>query len=127
MLQLRQTLINRPVMSLRTGGKIATATEVIINPNNLKIEGWYCLDQHSKKKLVLQSQEIRDIVGQGIVVNDHDALSEAADLIRLQQIIKLNFGLLGKPVVTVGGQRLGKVNDWAAELPSLFIQKLYVS
>lgn len=128
MLQLRKNLVNRPVMSLRTGSQIAMATNAIINPNNLKIEGWYCQERFGKKKLlILQSQDIRDVVPQGIVVNDHEALSAADELIRLKAIIKVNFEPIGKAVVTVGGQKLGKVNDWAAESSSLFIQKLYVS
>lgn len=128
MLQLSQLLQNRPVMSLRTGKPIATAGAVIINPNNLKIEGWHCKDRFSKKKgFILQAQEIRDIIPQGIVVNDHDALSDAADLVRLQSVVKLNFDLAGKPVYSASGKKLGKVNDWAAESSSLMIQKLYVS
>jgi len=127
MLQLSAILLNRPVLSLRTGGAIATATRLIINPNNLKIEGWYCRDHSGKKERVLQSQDIRDIIKQGIVVNDHDALSDPHELIRLKDIININFELLGKPVETVGKHKVGKVSDFAAESETLYIQKLYVS
>lgn len=127
MLQLRQALINKPILSLRTSGRVALATDIIINPNNLKIEGWYCQDSFRKnKKLILQTKDIRDVIPQGIVVNDHDSLSEPDELVRLQEIIKLNFELLGKQVVTTGGQKLGKVNDFAADSQSMYIQKLYV-
>lgn len=128
MLQLSKLLQNRPVMSLRTGKQVATAGAVIINPNNLKIEGWHCEDRFNKKKgFILQTQEIRDIIPQGIVVNDHEALSDSADLIRLRSVVKLNFDLINKPVYVASGQKLGKVSDWAAESKSLMIQKLYVS
>ncbi len=113
-------------MSLRTGAAVATSQALIINPNNLKIEGLYCVDRFSNERLILLQQDIRDMVPQGIAINDHDALTDPEDLIRLQDILKLNFEILGKPVVTVSKKRLGKVNDFAADSESLYIQKIYV-
>lgn len=114
-------------MSLRTGGLVATAEDVIINPNNLKVEGWYCQDAFTKHRLVLLSQEVRDIVPQGLAVNDHEDLSEPGELIRLQEIMTLKFELLGKPVYTDSKRKLGKVSDYAVDMKSLFVQKLYIS
>lgn len=114
-------------MSLRTGGLVATAEEIIINPNNLKIEGWYCQDAFTKHRLVLLSQEVRDVVPQGLAINDHGDLSEPGELIRLQDILELKFELLGKPVFTDSGRKLGKVSDYAVEMKSLSVQKLYIS
>jgi uncharacterized protein YrrD len=126
MLLLSKTLLNQPVMSLRTGGGVATTIAPIINPNNLKIEGFYCQDKFSKDTLILVASEIRDIIDQGIVVNDHDALSAADELVRLKDMIELAFDVMGKPVVTVTKEKLGKVNDYAADDQTLYIQKLYV-
>jgi sporulation protein YlmC with PRC-barrel domain len=128
MLQLSEAIINKPVLSLRTNGLVAITTDVIINPTNLKIEGWYCQDRFEKKRqLVLQSQDIRDVLPQGLVVNDHDSLSEAEDLVRLKDILDTKFELLGKPVITVSKQKVGKVSDFAIEVETMYIQKLYVS
>jgi sporulation protein YlmC with PRC-barrel domain len=126
MLQLSGMLINRPVLSLRTGTPIGTTLSPIINPNNLKIEGFYCQENSTRKTLVLLSQDIREILVQGIVVNDLDALTEPEELIRLKDILKVNFELLGKVVIT-GKERVGKVGDYAVDIDSMFIQKLYVS
>lgn len=128
MLQLSKAILGRPVMSLRTGGQIATVVGTIINPNNLKIEGLYCHDSINKKQqLVLLYQDIRDVIAQGVVVNDHDVLSEPEELVRLKDTMKLGFELLGKPVITDSKRKLGKVNDYAFESATMFIQKLYVS
>jgi sporulation protein YlmC with PRC-barrel domain len=127
MLQLSNSLLNKSVLSLRTGSPIATITGPIINPNNLKIEGFYCQDRFDKKQLILLYQDIRDMLSQGYVVNDHDVLSEAGDLVRLKNVLSLNFELIGKQVVTVGKQKVGKVSDYAAETETMFIQKIYVS
>lgn len=126
MLQLSGMIINRPVLSLRTGTQVATALAPLINPNNLKIEGFFCKTTGRKQK-ILVAQDIRDILPQGIVVNDEDVLTEAEELVRLNSLIHLNFELLGKPVETASRQKLGKVNDFATETDSLYIKKLYVT
>lgn len=128
MLQLSAMILNRPVLSLRTGAPVATSTGVIINPNNLKIEGLYCHAPDKKHKTaILVEQDIRDVIPQGIVVNDADALTDPEDLVRLQKIMDLNFELVGKKVVTENKERLGKVSDFAVDTKSMFIKKLYVT
>jgi uncharacterized protein YrrD len=126
MLQLSGMLVNRPIMSLRTGTQIGTTVEPIINPNNLKIEGFYCTAS-GHKRLVLLYQDIRDVLPQGIVVNDLDALTEPEELVRLKEVMALKFDLIGKKVVTVERDKVGKVTDYATEVETMFIQKLYVS
>lgn len=126
MLQLSSTLFNQSVLSLRTGGVVATAVEPIINPNNLKIEGFYCDDRFEKKQLILLTQDIRDRVERGFVVNDHEVLAEPEELIRLEKVLKLKFSLIGKQVVTVNKQRIGKINDYAVDDVAMYVQKIYV-
>jgi len=128
MLQLSQTLIGRPVMSLRTGTAVATTISAIFNPNNLKIEGFYVQDSFdSKKKLILLCQDIREIIPQGIVINDHEVLGESDELVRLKEVLEIGFELVGMPVQTESKSKLGKVNDYATDTSSMFVQKIYVS
>lgn len=126
MLQLSAMLLNRPIMSLRTGTQIGVTVAPIINPNNLKIEGFYCQDT-SRKHLVLLEQDIRDVLPQGLVVDDADALTEPGELIRLKDTMNLRFELIGKHVITTDKNKVGKVTDYATETKSMFIKKLYVS
>ncbi len=127
MLQLSGMIINRPVLSLRTGTQVATALSPIVNPANLKIEGFFCHDSLSRQTLILVAQDVRDLLPQGIVINDHDVLTEPSELVRLSEIININFQLLGKTVVTNSRSKLGKISDYAVETTSMYIQKLYVS
>jgi sporulation protein YlmC with PRC-barrel domain len=113
-------------MSLRTGSQIGTTTAPIINPNNLKIEGFFCQDEGHKKTILLY-QDIRDVLPQGLAVNDADALTDPNDLVRLKDLIRLQFDLIGKHVVTAGREKVGKVSDYATETQTMFVQKLYVS
>jgi uncharacterized protein YrrD len=127
MLKLSESLLDKPVMSLRTGQPVATTRGLLLNPNNLKIEGFYCEDRFSKQELILLYQDIRDVIAQGFVINDHDVLAKPDDLVRLRELIKLDFVLLGKPVATISKKRLGKVVDFATEIETMYIQKIYVS
>lgn len=127
MLQLSASLINKSVLSLRTGTPIATVTAVIFNPNNLKIEGFYCTDRYDKRELILLYQDIRDVLKQGYVVNDHEVLVEPTELIRLKDVLELNYDLIGKHVETISKQKVGKVSDYAVETETMFVQKIYAS
>lgn len=127
MLQLSNALLNRPVLSLRTGNPVAVATHPIVNPDNLKIEGFYCVDNRSKDLLVLVYQDIRDVLPQGFVINDFDVLIEPEELVRLHKVMDIGFDPLGKLVETVEKKRVGKVVDYATEIETMYIQKLYVS
>src|SRR5882757_1328820 len=112
MLQLSGMLLNKPVMSLRTGTQIATATTPIINPNNLKIEGFYCIDKFDGGQLIMLYQDIRDIIPQGFVVDDHDNLSDPNELVRLKDLLDMRFELMGKQVQTLNKHKVGKVSDF---------------
>ncbi len=128
MLQLSAALLNKSVLSLRTGAPVAFVTAPIFNPDNLRIEGFYCQDRFDKKKLlVLLCQDIRDVMPDGYVVNDHEVLAEPSELVRLKKILEINFELLGKQVVTVDKQKVGKVTDFATDMETMYVQKLYVA
>lgn len=127
MLKLSGTLIGKRIMSLRTGRAVATVQSAIINPDNLKIEGFYCTDSYDRKRLVLLYQDIRDLIPEGFLINDHDVLVEPHELVRLKKIMEIGFDPVGKRVVTLSKQTLGKVSDYAVEPETMYIQKLYVS
>lgn len=124
MLQLSGMILNRPVLSLRTGTQVANASGPIINPDNLKIEGFYC--KNGRRQTILVAQDIRDVLPQGIVVNDEDVLTDAGELVRLKNVLSIKFELIGKHVETTSGEKLGRVNDYATETESMYIKKLYV-
>lgn len=127
MLQLSNVLKNRAVLSLRAGQPVATALGPIINPNNLKIEGFYCQDRFENKELILLTQDIREVLKDGFVIDDHERLVEAGELVRLKEILDLHFDLIGKQVQTVDKEKIGKVNDYAVETNSMMILKIYAS
>lgn len=127
MLQLSDFLQNRQILSLRSGTPVAIAQKPIINPNNLAVEGFYCIDRAEKKPLILLCQDIREILRDGFVVDDLERLVDANELVRLKDVIDLHFELIGKPVVTVDKEKVGKISDYAVETKTMTIQKLYAA
>lgn len=121
---MSKSLFNRPVMSLRTGSQIAVAIEPIINPHNLKILGWWCTTRGGGR-LVLLSEDVRELMPQGLAVNDDDVLSSPDDLVRHREILGIKFQLIDKTVRTKR-QKLGKVSDFSYN-DGMFVQKLYVA
>jgi sporulation protein YlmC with PRC-barrel domain len=99
----------------------------VINPNNFKIEGFYCEDLFNKESLILLWQDVRDMNARGYIVNDHEVLVEPHELVRLKDVLETNFNVINKPVETISNEKVGKVNDYAVETKSMYIQKIYVS
>jgi hypothetical protein len=123
MLRLSSSLLNRPVISLRTGSQIALAETPIINPHNLKILGWWCSGPDGRQ--VLLAEDLRDSMAEGLAVDNEEALSDPSDLVRHQEVLDVNFELMDKPVRTKR-QRLGRVSDYSYN-DGMFVQKLYVA
>ncbi len=127
MLRLSESIIGCNILSLRTGKPVATVIAPIFNPKNLKVEGFYCEDSYDKKQLILLDQDIRETIKDGFVVNDHDVLVEPDDLVRLKDVLELNFELIGKHVETLNKDRVGKVSDYAIESDTMYVQKIYAT
>lgn len=127
MLKLHESLCEVPVLSLRTGGRIGKAKRLIVNPNNLKIVGWYVDDKFSHSELILLADDVRDISNKGIIIDDHEVLSSPDELIRLKQILEIDYDLLDKKVVSEHGRKYGKISDYSIETKGLFVKKIYAS
>ena len=121
---LSKSLVNKPVMSLRSGSQIAIAIEPIINPHNLKIMGWWC-KATGGRRLVLLAEDVREIMPKGLAVNDDEDLSPPEDLVRHSDTLSTQFQLLDKLVKTKR-QKLGKISDFSYN-SGMFVQKLYVA
>ena len=128
MLRLSLTFSELPILSLRTGTEVALIKCPIINPDNLKIEGFYVEDLFDKKlNLILLTQDIREILINGFAINDHEVLTHPSELHRLKKVLDHNIDPISKPVITESRKRLGKLSEYAVDDQSFFIQKIYVS
>ena len=126
MLALSNRLDDVPVMSLQTGSELARVSGYIIDPRNLTIPALYVEGpQVSDHPSVLHITDIREVSDMGFIVDDSDVLMGMADLVRLQEIIDLDFKPIGMDVYEERGTKLGEVSDFAFDPNSFTIQQLY--
>ncbi len=126
MLLLNSSIIGKKILSIREGHPIGEVIGILCQPKNLKIEGFYVRDYSDKKIKVLLSQDIREIYRHDFITNNYESLTMPDELVKHKQIIELSYDLIKKPVKTVSGRKMGKVEDFAFDSESMFILKLYV-
>lgn len=114
-------------MSLQNGSKLGLAQRPIIDPRKLQIIAYYASGPRIHSASVLHTADIREFGPLGFIVNGADSIMELdEDLIRLKQVIDINFSLLGKMVVDEKKRRLGKVVEYIVETDGFFVQKIHV-
>lgn len=128
MLLLNSQLKNVPIMSLQSGTELGTANDPIIDPRKLQIAAYYVAGPRIQTTSVLHTSDIREFGPLGFIVDSADSIMELDDdLIRLKEVIKLKFTLLGKMVVDERKKRLGKVGEYTLESDAFTVQKIHVS
>mgnify|MGYP003440691492 FL=1 len=128
MLVLNSHIQNVPVMSLQSGASLGTTSEPIIDPRKLQIVAFKVIGPRVLEPSVLHTIDIRELGPLGFIVDGADnVMTLDEDLVRLQEVIKLNFNLIGKIVIDETKKKLGKVLEYTLESESFFIQKIHVS
>jgi len=127
MLIIGTRLLNTPVMSLQTGGRLASTQKPIIDPSNLKIVAFEVEGQLlSERPALLRVDEIREMGRVGMIVNSNDEFIGLHDVIKIEKLYALNFQLIGMAVIDDTKHRLGKVEDYTVDTDSFVIQQLTV-
>lgn len=120
-------LIDTPVMGLQTGGELARTKRAIINPHNLAIVAYELtgslLDEHPA---LLRVADVREFSNIGIIVDSSDEFVSLGDIIKLDEIYKLGFDLIGKPIIDLKHHKVGKVDGYTIETGGFVVQQLSV-
>lgn len=125
---LNSQLIGRPVLSVHAGSPIGEIANIVINPHNLTIPAFRVTRRHSygEEPEILLSQDIREISRRGVVINHEEDLAPPEDLIRLKEILELDFQLIAKEVRTESNKKLGKVEEYVVEIDQYTVFNLHV-
>jgi sporulation protein YlmC with PRC-barrel domain len=114
-------------MGLQTGGELARTTRAIIDPRTLEIVAYELtgslLNVHPSLLRVADVREFSDI---GMIVDSSDEFVSPDDIIKLGEIYKLNFTLIGMSVIDEKRRKLGKVEGYTLETGGFLIQQLEV-
>ncbi|MDO5475184.1 MAG: hypothetical protein Q4F61_02240 [Candidatus Saccharibacteria bacterium] len=128
MLVYASRLIGTPVLSVRAGGRIAVIAEPIVDPDNLKIIAFKLAGPRIAKSSanILDVRSIREYSNYGIVIDDIDELLEKDDVVKISDVLRLNFALNGLKVETKKGSKLGKIEDYTLTSEDFVVQQLIV-
>jgi uncharacterized protein YrrD len=125
MLILRSSLINLPVVALQSGEQLAVVSDSIIFQSNLSLVGFWCRVKKPDDYLLL-GRDVNFVAKNCVAVDSNASISSPHDIARIDNIRQENYQLIGTPVITMSGDKLGKVHDCAFELDNGQVQKLYV-
>lgn len=120
-------LIKTPVMSLQTGGRLATTKASVIDPRNLfilafELEG-PLLDETPSFLVVT---DIRELGSMGMIVDSSDEFVGVNDVIKIKEVYDFSFSLDGLAVKSQKGKRIGKVVGYSVEPGKFMVKQLQV-
>jgi len=127
MLILLSKISNAPIIDLENQKKVASLSDVVIDPNSGKILGLIVkVGQLLPKDQLVSTDDIVQMLPTSILINDYDAITNISEVIRVQELYKKRFALIKKPVRTKGGQYIGRVNDLLFTDNTFSLAKIYV-
>ncbi len=128
MLISNSRLIGCRILSLHTADVIASVEEAIIDPNSLKIIGFKVNGPLIRGDVgnVLPIVSVREFSHLGMVVDSIDELVGEDEILKIKNVLKLDFKLVGLKVVTREKSKLGKVIDFTVALGTWEIQQIIV-
>lgn len=110
-------------------GMIAKTREAIIDPSDLKIIGFYLTGPevgNGENGDILQVRDIREFSNLGMVIDSADEFVYADDVIKLKEVVDINFQLIDKKVETKKKTKLGKVIGYTVTPEDFMIQQIIV-
>lgn len=116
------------VLSLHLGGPIAQIVEPIIDPNGLKIVAFILVGPQigGENGDILEVRSVREFAEMGMIVDSIDELVRQEEVIKLDEVMKLGFKLVGLRVESKSGKKLGKVEDYTVDPESFQIMQIIV-
>ena len=128
MLVTATRLIGTPILSMQAGGAITQIADIIVDPDNLRIIAFRLgggVVSRSDTN-ILDVSSIREYSKYGIVIDSIDELVAPDDVIKISNILKLNFSLNGLKVKTRKGSKLGKVINYTVNSDDFIVQQIIV-
>lgn len=128
MLVMNSRIIGAPILSVQAGGPIATIKSAIIDPNDLKILGFHLEGPlvNRAKARILDVRSIREYSQLGMVIDNIEELVAPDDVIKIQNVLELNFDLINLKVRTKKGTKLGHIIDYTLTSEDFIVQQIIV-
>lgn len=121
-------LIDFPVLSLHTGTPIARTSQIIIDPDKLRIVGFRIdpLVSLGDAGDILLVESVREFSHLGMIIDSSDEFASDGEVVRIDKIIELSFDPITLNVVTKKKEKLGKVIDYIVNSDTWLLHQLIV-
>ena len=127
MLILASKLLNTPIMGLQTGSQLALTGNAIINPENLQILAYQLkANSFSNEEMLIRIADIRELSRIGFIIDSGEDFILPTDVIKIKEIIDLDFDILNLKVEDEKGSKIGKIIDYTLSLADFSVQQLIV-
>lgn len=126
MFLLSKQLQDLKVISLQTGQPVAVTKQAIVDPSRLQVVALHCQLPEKAQVPVIMSQDIRQVAKDCILIDSADHIGESGEIVRLNSILESRFRLVGLPVVSESGHKVGKVEEFTFGVEDFYIKKLYI-
>jgi hypothetical protein len=115
-------------MGLQTGGELARTVRAIIDPALLKIIAYQVEGPllHPSTPSFIRIDDIRELSDIGFIVDSADEFVEQGDVIKLDDIYRVQFQLANAAVFDEAHRRIGKVIDYTIDVGSFIVEQLTV-
>lgn len=124
---MNSRLINSPVLSVQAAGTIGRVVSSFVDPNDLRIIAFELsgplIDRNQN---ILDVHSVREYSNFGFVIDDIDELVSPDDVIKIANVLKLNFDLNTLKVETKKGSKLGKIQDYTVTSEDFTVQQIIV-
>ena len=119
-------VIGANILSLHMTSRIGTVRDLIINPNNLEVIALVVDRLRRSNEIVLPVASVREFSKMGLIIDSEDEFVGAGDVVKIAEIIKLDFQLKNLNVRTNSGKKLGYVKDFLLSTNDFAIERLIV-
>lgn len=129
MLVIGSKMINNPILSLHVGDQIAATQRAIVDPEDLRVIAYTLtgpLLNDPEVGNILMTDDVRELGPNGLIIDSIDRLVNREDIIRLDEVMSLNFNLVGLKVVSEDGKKIGKIIDYTLDSQNFMVYQLIV-
>jgi len=115
------------VGALDEGALVGKVLRTVVDPRQIRLIGFTVrTGTFWPKVLAVSFSDVVDVDKNGAVINSKESLVEKNEIVRLGELIKIKFSLVGLPVYSRNRKRLGTVTDAVAETLNGDILRIYV-
>ena len=127
MLVTSSKLIGTPILSMQASSSIGNVSELVVDPESLKIVAFIITGPLADKRAnVLDVKSVREYSSLGMVIDSIDELVQKEDIIKISDIIDLNFNLIDLKVESKKGSKLGHISDFTVTSEDFTLQQIIV-